>query len=479
MTTERSIRNVMIYLMPKVLGYGLIFLQIPIVTRFLSPEDFGAVALAWTVQNAVAGLSVLGLPSGAQRDYFEFRQDRKKLAGMIFSSQLFLYGALPFWTLVMWFASAPLAFGAVGDSRFAFAFFVTFLAAYLNQIIGFYLSLFQNMERAADNARCSMVQSVVAFGATLLFVCIFRWSFMGMIFGSLIGSIFGCLMCLPVFVREFRGEWNWPTLRSGILYGLQVVPKNLTSFVNRFFDKYMLNNVLSLAVVGIYNVGQSLINGLNMVFQSVQSAFQPIWYRQIFDDPVAGGKAAGRNFWIFSYVVGGPLLLAILFAKPILWIMAPPSYSGAAPVFAVLGLAQAANFFGMFVGVQYAHAKKPFLMLPLSVAGVAINVAANILLIPKFGLLGASFAFVISSYISNFLFIIVGQRLCPVVYDVGYHLGLHAILWAAAILTLTVGGWMIFIAAAGCLAAYIFLGRSSGVLNQDNLSKLKGALRIA
>ena len=84
------IKTVGAYALPKILSYGLNFLMIPILTRILSPADFGVVALAWAVHNTLAGICTLGIPGAVSRYFFEYRNDQTKLAALIVSARIMM-----------------------------------------------------------------------------------------------------------------------------------------------------------------------------------------------------------------------------------------------------------------------------------------------------------------------------------------------------------------------------------------------------
>ena len=237
------IKTVGTYMMPKLFSYGLNFLLIPVLTRVLTPADLGIVALAWAVHNTLAGVCSLGIPGAVSRYYFEYRKDDQKLASLIVSSRWVMYGLLIVSTVVMAIFCGPLALMVGVDKSFADAFFWIFITAYINQVMSLYLNLFQNMERPFAYSLWLCVQAGVGFSLTLIFIFIFHLSYMGMVFGALFGAVIACAGA-SWHLREFNaGRWSQETMRENVIYGLSITPKSLSSFVNRFFDKYMLNNI--------------------------------------------------------------------------------------------------------------------------------------------------------------------------------------------------------------------------------------------
>ncbi len=453
------IKTVGAYALPKAISYGLNFLMIPVLTRILSPADFGVVALAWAVHNTLAGVCTLGIPGAVSRYFFEYRQDHDKLSALIVSAKIMMYALFPCWLLVMWIWCKPIASLVGVGPQYADAFFWTFVAAYMNQITGFYLNLFQNLERASSYSLWLSVQTIVSVVLTLAFVTVGHMTYMGMIYGSLLGALTACVGASWQMRKFDSGRWHGNIAWENVVYGLSITPKSLSSFVNRFFDKYMLNNILSLSVVGIYNVGQSFINALSAGITSVQSAFQPRWFKEVFDDPQEGSQKAGSMFEVFSYISMMVMMLAVVLAKPFITLLLPSSYHGLVVIAPVLMLGLAAQLFGMFVGVQYAFAKKAYLIFPLTVVGTMLNVGANLALIPHWGIAGAAWSGVIGGYGANLLMVFVGQKVYRVAYPWPSLIMMHVLLWAA-VASVLIFDWLI---SAVVAAAFVLAGFKWGI----------------
>ena len=63
------------YLLPIVIGNLVPIVTLPIFTRLLSTEDFGALALSNVYAVFVGGIATAGLPVAYDRNYFECRAD--------------------------------------------------------------------------------------------------------------------------------------------------------------------------------------------------------------------------------------------------------------------------------------------------------------------------------------------------------------------------------------------------------------------
>lgn len=481
--TEKNIRNIAIYALPKFLGYGINFVTLPILTRLLAPEDFGIVILAWIFPTIAVSVLTCGLTAAVQRYYFEYGNDETKLNALYFSSQVFLYLFLLLSSVVVFFLKDIISQLTMRNNTYGAAVFITFIAAYLGQIINFYLYLYQNMEKAKLNAFFTAMQAVCSAAANIVCVWYFKMSYMGLIYGLLISTSIVWLLLFLHFNKVVKVVFNMRILLENIKYGLQVSTKSLTGFVNKFFDKYMLNNMISLSAVGIFNIGQTIGNSLFFMMNTVWSSLQPVCYREVFDKGRQASVSVGRLFSLFSYVALTPVLLLILFAEELVHFVVPPSYYPAIDIIIIICAAMATQVFGMYCGVQYAYSKKAYLIFPITLLGMLTNVGANILLIPRLGLIGAGISVVISYLVVNGAGALVGQKLYRIGYEWKTIIALFVLIVGATVTILVLRylqfyGATLYMVKLGYIALFVFIGINAKIITRHSLKKIVSAFAI-
>lgn len=478
MLNEKNIRNIIIYTAPNFVGYALSVITIPIMTRLLRPADYGIIIMANLFPAIAVGLLTFGLVSATQRNYFQYRQDKEQLNGLIMTSQVFLYLMLIASSIGVYLLRDNISHLIIGKAGYGNAIFVAYLAAYLAYINSFYLTIFQSMERAKIFAGFMIAQTVMISGLNLLYVWAFKLSFMGPLLGTFTANLCLLLVLFVVFNGGYSYRLNLALLLDNMLFGLQLVPKVLTGFVNRFFDKYLLNNLLSLSAVGIYNIGQNIGQIIFNLMAAIWNAFQPVFYKEVFDKGDAAAKPVGRLFTVFLYLTMIPVALTVIFVREIVMIMAPPSYYAAIPVISLIACAYASNIFGIFVGLQYAYTKKAYLIFPITVLGTLANVAANLVLIPRFGLIGGALSFLVSYLLLNLTMAVIGQRLYKVAYEWGNIIPLYALVYgaAASILYLQKIDYPFLLLVPiklALFAVFLFIGYQAGIIRRHRLAMLQ------
>ena len=212
---------------------------------------------------------------------------------------------------------------------------------------------------------------------------------MGVIYGSLFSSVFIFAVLFVIFCKAYSFHFRKRILINNLKYGIPLIPNVFTGAVYQFFDKYMLSSMASLNNVGILSIAQNLSGKLFVLMTALQSTFDPIFMRDMFDRGKEGAKSVGRNFTVFSYLSISAVLIAILFGEEIVRIMAPPSYHEAVNVMLIFLCGISVQTFGKIVGSsQLAYIKKVYLAFPISIIGLLLNIGLNLLLIPVWQVTG-------------------------------------------------------------------------------------------
>ncbi|MBN2057342.1 MAG: polysaccharide biosynthesis protein [Candidatus Saganbacteria bacterium] len=474
---DRHIKNIFVYSAPSLVGYTVGLITMPIMTRLLTPMDYGIVAMSLIFPVMAVSVFALGSAEATRRSYFVYRTDEARLRSLVTSTQVFLFMMFLFSCTVVFLFKDLIAQVIFQQGGYGNAVMVAFVATFLGRIVTFYLNLYQCMERAKEYAFFLLMQMILGSAFSLFYVWFFKLSYMGPLWGSLTAvSIVGSILFFRFNVK-YAFSFDRKVLFENISYGLQLVPKSFTGIINKYFDKYMLNSMLSLSAVGVYNIGQNI--GL-MLFNLVAAAwnsFQPVFYKEAFDRGPAASQAIGRLFTLFSYLTLSPIMLVVLFSREIIFIMAPPSYYGAVPVIIIVACAFASNIFGAFIGLQYAYSKKAYLIFPITIVGTIINVAANILLIPKLGIMGAAFATLITYIGMNGILVLVGQRLYKVAYEWKFLSPMYLSVLASAFLLLYLhdfapNNYLLYAVKVMLGLTFLFVGYKSNIMTKEKISRV-------
>ncbi len=405
-------RGVWGYLPANIVQAVVGFLTIMLFTRLLTAEDFGRYALAFAVMG-LAHVAVFTWIEAAMARFWA-SEDRDGGVAHLFAS---LYRTAFVLTLVF----LPLAGGAAllwpGDWAFRIA-----LAAGLAGVpIRCFAKLAQERLRAAGEVgRAATLDMGIAIGGLAIGVA-FAFAGLGAA-APLLGLAIAPLAALPfVLPGELRlargGTIERARLKAYAVYGYPIALSLALSLVLASTDRVLLAVFLDEAAVGAYHAAYTLANRtLDVLFIWLGAAGAPAMIMALEHGGRAGLERSAREQAGTFMLVGLPAAVGLaLVARPMAEFMIGEDLRGAAamitPWIALSALLSGLGAY--YFGHAFTLGKRTHLLLVCNAVPAAANVALNLLLIPRFGLLGAAWATAGSFVLYLATIIVLGRRALP------------------------------------------------------------------
>jgi O-antigen/teichoic acid export membrane protein len=238
------------------------------------------------------------------------------------------------------------------------------------------------------------IDLVVTFGILALsvyFVAVLKLSLSGLFLSKLIMNTISLLLIARWMSRDVFGGMDWKLLRRVIGFGAPLVFANLTMFTLNFSDRFFLQRLQSLEVVGIYAVGYKfgfllnflLIQPFNMMWQTrMYIVYRRPDHQSVFSTVFVFYSAA-LIFAGLGMSVLGPELMRF---------MVDSRYVANGALIAVVSLAYVFLGVGYFLQLGMFLTSRTSLVGIVSSAAAVLNLGANYFLIKYFGMLGAAWA---------------------------------------------------------------------------------------
>lgn len=378
-----------VYTLGSVLQLSGSALAIPIVTRLLDPAEYGAVALALTIQLFVTTLSALGVPAALTRTYFDDEDDGKASArALIVSTAVLGLGGtvLGLLTALVW---APLLVpGEPGAVLLGIAI------ALPGAVITASLALIRVQERPVQFICITLIAN---FGAQLLGIVglLVDRSPVAYLVGYGTAMAIAALGAMTITGAIGARPAPRPALRGAIAYGLPTVPHTLSVFVLALGDRLVIQVVSGLGAVGQYQLAYA-VGGLGMNFlSSLQNAWVPITFGA--EEHLRWRSLAETAAMVTRLAALACGVIALL-ARPLLAVVAPADYDPGflAEITAVLALSTMpwSTYLPRSQVLFWTKHTKPLAWI--TPAAAVLNLALVAALLPPFGLVGAGAATVLA-----------------------------------------------------------------------------------
>jgi len=439
-----------IYGLPTILGRLLNYLLVPLYTRVFVPAEYGVVTELYAY---VAFLFVI-LTYGMETSFFRFAaQDNNRstvvgtsIVSLFFTSLLFLALVLP--------ASSFIA-GLMDYSNHPeyIRWFSLILAADAMTSIPYANLRLENKPLRFALIKIVNIGSNIGFNLFFIVLCPYLsdgahqgwWSPLiqlvyntqtgvGYIFiSNLIASFITFLMLVPGIPWRRLGI-DTALLRKMLNYGWPLLIFGLAGIVNETFDRLILKHLLpdkanAMVQLGIYGACYKVSILMTLFIQTYRYAAEPFFFDQASSKNARETYASMMHYFI---VVCLFIFLAIMLYIDLVMLFVGRDFREGAGVVPVLLLANL--FLGVFynLSVWFKLTDKTKAGAAISIAGAAITLVLNFILIPIWGYMGAAWATLIC-YVSMMLIsYLIGQRYYPVNYDLrraGWYVLMAALIY--------------------------------------------------
>jgi O-antigen/teichoic acid export membrane protein len=401
---ERLWRDGAVYALAAIFARAVSFLLVPIYTRLLDAEHYGALELILTAGLLINLIVALEVGQGMAREWAEQTDDaqRRKLASTALSFTVLAHAAFLALALT---ASAPLTRALLGSSSFESEVRAGLVFIAVNAV---FLQL-QNQFRWALRSRSYAVVSVLYGALTLLLGAGLGRvdGLQGVLWGQALAAAIACAGSLALLRGRLAFVLDQRRLASMLRFSLPLVPSGVAVFASFYVNRLILEALASLPEVGILGVAQRIAGVAGLLIVGLQGALTPLVYRHHHEPGVPAQLAR-----IFEGFVAAAMLACLLlsaFARElVLWLTAP-QFNAAASL--LPWLAPAALLSQMYVFAPgIAIARKTTWQLALTALSALLAIGLNLLLIPLWGALGAAVASCAAGALFLALWVAAGQR---------------------------------------------------------------------
>jgi O-antigen/teichoic acid export membrane protein len=376
------------YLAASVANRAVPFLLLPLLTRALSPAEFGFAALFQALVSFAVPVVGLMLPAVVGREYYgRSAAERAVLAGNLV---VLLAGAGAAATLVL-----LAGVWAVGMPAFAvplgWLLAVPAVAA-ANTVLSIQLAFLRNEERVGAYGFYAVGATLVGLGLSVVLVVTFGLGWQGRAWAILITALLFAALGVASLVREgklvVRVERR--AVAAILRFALPLVPHGLGSVAITFADRFVVDGVLGKDAVGLYSVAYSFGMAGNLAVEALNGAWSPLMFRALAEK--TGARAVVRSTVSFvAAVLAGTGLIGVAAFVAFPYVTGPAFHSAHA---LMPWIALGYGFYGVYTGahVFLAFAGRTGMLSLITTLAAAANVGATWALVRYEGLMGAAHA---------------------------------------------------------------------------------------
>jgi len=461
---------------------GLHVVLLPLYTTYLSIGDFGVLAMLTVTGGVLSMLISTPLVTGGLMRFYYHPDYRHRQGVLLFNVTLVLVAAAGV-LAGAWLALAePIAGMLLGRGRSAGLVRLYSLALLLWPISLLHLSLIKLRSKAKLFVLLSLGECFVSAGVIVWGLVYANMGVAAVILGLVAGMAFTSLASAPFLLKHCRARLSASVLAGPLRFGCPLLPTGLSRLAMQLGDRYVLRAFVPMGTVGVYSFGYSLSEAIDTaVGTPVNDGVGPT-IRKLESDPDRQRQFIRRSATLYYLLAVLAALALSMYAKEIVMLLARrPEYWPCWVIIPVVSLAFAQQTLGLFLEWGMIMRNKSLHMSGVLLVSAAVNIGLNFVLIPRYGIMGAAVATVVSYGLWNVLKGYYSARFYDLRFDLRRLAQITVLAVGAYLLSLASAGWLGFWVNFGLkavlLAAFAILCWVTGVLDAGQKQWLVGLWR--
>ncbi len=455
------------------------FLLLPLYTNQLPASEFGAQAVVYAFLAVMTIIYTYGIDAAFLR-YF-ILNDNTARRRQVFSTAFWavLAAGILFTTVIYAFddtiSRLLISEGSYGHLIRLTAFILLFDA------LSFLPFLFLRAEeRSVFYTTLKFINVIINVAMNLYYLLVLKMGVEGILWANLWASGLTFLLLSLILIRNIAFEFNAGDFKALMKFGLPFLPAALSVVLLDLVDRPLMERLAGLEATGIYNAGAKLGMFMALLVTAFRFAWHPFFLstskqenaKEVFAKvltyftTISVFVFLGLSFFIEDiarFNLGGVSLIG-------------KEYWGGIRVVPLILLSYV--FYGMYVNFMvgiYLKEKTKYLPI-ITTIGTVVNIAVNLVLIPRIGMMGAGWARVAGHLVMCAMLYLVAQRFYKTEYEFGRLLKLTLITTGIFIAGYSAHGDAEYLIKTGLLAATPVLLYITGFFEKRELSAMRAIL---
>jgi O-antigen/teichoic acid export membrane protein len=402
-------------ILSKVIAVALL----PLYTRYLTTEDYGAAEILFAAVVAASIVIRLGLIEAILRFYYKEDEDPAQVvagsfAGLFWLSTLGALVLLPF--------AGPISEALLPEAEklggsAADLVRIAIGGLWVLTMWEFMLTLFRLEERARAYFVTTILNVLAAIALTVVLVVGLDEGAQGLLLGSYATGAAFVLGLIALQWRRLSLRFDRGLMRRLFRFGLPTMPAEVSLYLLNFVDRLIIVRSLGLTEAGLYSLAVKFAQAVNVLVRGFQLAWPPLAYSIRNDDEAR--RAYAIIVTLFTAACAWVVAGMWLFSRWIVRALAAPEFFDSHEAIGLIATAVTLYALYLVLVVILGRTGRTEFNFPAAIGALVANVALNLLLVPSLGIVGAGLALVASYLVVLGLMYVFTQRLFPVPYEWG------------------------------------------------------------
>ena len=401
----------------------------PIMTRIFEPSDYGVISLVSTTIAFAGMIITLGISAGIFRYYFEVNEkERKELLFSGIISQTLIIGSIVFIISVFSGSISNIIFKT---DKYAFILILALIQLFIVELFEHFMTLLRYQNKPKQFLIVSSIQLSLNLFFLLFYVAYLRLGIPGVYYGMITAYTIPLIILLFNLKKYYSLKLNLGYVKNCIVFSLPLMPG---WFVNMYMARsnvFYLQAYNSIEEVGLYSIGERIAGFAAMIMTIFFLAWDPVSMKLI-------NKKSQHYLYdsisrIFLFISSIGIIFITLFSKEMLIIFATEKYYPAYQYAGLIAFGTMTFYLNYFFGQGIIISKKTIYQSIARICGAVVATMIFVILIPRYGGLGAAYGLVAGYASASILLIIISNKLYYLPYKINRLISAYIIIFSIII----------------------------------------------
>ncbi|MFH4490934.1 oligosaccharide flippase family protein [Vibrio diabolicus] len=383
-----------IYLAANILSSALPFLLLPVLTRYLTPEQYGEVAMFQVLVGVLAAFVGVNVNGALVRYYYQSKDN--EIAGYI-SSCVFILITSTALTFLIFKIAQDYIVEIIGLSKEFL--YIALAVSFFSFIFKIRLSQYQVRKSATKYGGLQILNSLLAVFISLVLVVCYGLAAEGRIYGIFFASVLiGVVAALLLYNdRLFAFDRvKAAYFYDALSYGVKIIPHVLGIFLLSSFDRFVIASNLGLRDAGIYMSAAQIAIVMNMVFDGINKAYVPWLFSVLKGDSKVNKLKIIRFTKIYVMLLITFVPLSYFISPYLGAIVLGSEFSEAADILKWIVIAQCFSGIYMIFTNFIIFEKRTGSLSLITISTGMIHILLSVLLINEVGIYGVAYSLILA-----------------------------------------------------------------------------------
>lgn len=401
------IRKSGIYTLSSIFEKAIPFLLLPILTRYLSTEDYGIVSMFTVMVGLTTAFTGLGIKPAVLRSYY--KDDVNFSVYLTNALLILLISTSVVGSLFFIFSDIITKY-----TDFPSDWLITVVAASAGQfIINLILVVWQAKAQPIPYGAFNFSVTSLNMSLSIFLIVGMGFGWEGRVIGTVSAIVIFSIIGLGIlwYNHMIKFIFVWDYIKHALGYGLPLIPHIISGTLLTYLDRIFITNMVGISETGIYTVGYKI----GMIIMVIASSFNKAWSPWLFEKLNKGNKGIKKKIVKFTYLYFIVIILlanVLAFTAPLfLRYFIGENFYTADKYIAWIAWGYAFNGMYYMVSGYIFYEEKTKYLAWVTLVSAIVNIALNYILISIFGAIGAAIATTITFFVMFILTWFISSRI--------------------------------------------------------------------